>query len=60
MLEEFGRGSSFTSLVLLGEKVLSREIFRLADLGHLRRMLGPRAVALPTHAFFADDLMVFN
>ncbi|KAL6146659.1 hypothetical protein ACLB2K_057337 [Fragaria x ananassa] len=46
-------------LFCLAEEVLSRGILRLVDLGHVQTISSPRAVKVPSHVLFADDIMVF-
>jgi hypothetical protein len=43
----------------LAEDVLSRSISRLVDNGVLDLMRGTRHVNVPSHSFYADDLMVY-
>ena len=46
-------------LFCLAEEVLSRGILRLVDMGHVQAISSPRAVKVPSHVLFADDIMVF-
>ncbi|GAU50263.1 hypothetical protein TSUD_409090 [Trifolium subterraneum] len=46
-------------LFCIAEEVLSRSISLLVDNGKLDCITGTRGMSLPSHAFFADDLMIF-
>lgn len=46
-------------LFCLAEEVLSRVITKLVEDGIFAPMTGPRGLRIPSHAFFADDLMIF-
>lgn len=46
-------------LFCLAEEVLNRGIQNLVAVGHVQIMVGPWGAVMPTHVFFADDLMVF-
>jgi hypothetical protein len=46
-------------LFCIAEEVLSRSISLLVDNGKLDCITGPRGMSLPSHAFFADDIMIF-
>ncbi|MCH95958.1 RNA-directed DNA polymerase (Reverse transcriptase), partial [Trifolium medium] len=46
-------------LFCLAEDVLSRNISKLVDEGKLELIKGTRHVNVPSHAFYADDLMIF-
>jgi mannosylglycoprotein endo-beta-mannosidase len=46
-------------LFCLAEEVLSRSISRLVSQGNLNQIKGTRNVRVPSHSFYADDLMIF-
>jgi hypothetical protein len=46
-------------LFCLAEDVLSRSISRLVSQGKLNLIKGTRQVYVPSHSFYADDLMIF-
>jgi hypothetical protein len=46
-------------LFCLAEEVLSRSISRLVSQGNLTQIKGTRNVRVPSHSFYADDLMIF-
>jgi ribonuclease HI len=46
-------------LFCLAEDVLSRSISRLVDHGKLNLIKGTRNFHVPSHSFYADDLMIF-
>jgi hypothetical protein len=39
--------------------LLSRSIYRLVSQGHLSQIKGTTNVRVPSHSFYADDLMIF-
>jgi hypothetical protein len=46
-------------LFCLAEEVLSRSIANLVSQGSLNLIKGTRNVSVPSHSFYADDLMIF-
>jgi hypothetical protein len=46
-------------LFCLAEEVMSRSISRLMSQGTLNQIKGTRNVRVPSHSFYADDLMIF-
>ncbi|KAK2424264.1 hypothetical protein QL285_034644 [Trifolium repens] len=46
-------------LFCLAEEVLSRSITKLVSQGSLNLIKGTRNVMVPSHSFYADDLMIF-
>jgi mannosylglycoprotein endo-beta-mannosidase len=46
-------------LFCLAEEVLSRGITRLVSQGNLQLIKGTRDVCVPSHSFYADDLLIF-
>jgi hypothetical protein len=46
-------------LFCLAEEVLSRSISKLVSQGSLNQIKGTRNVRVPSHSFYADDLMIF-
>jgi len=46
-------------LFCIAEEVLSRNISKLVDLGKLDLIKGTRHIQIPSHALYADDIMIF-
>jgi hypothetical protein len=46
-------------LFCIAEDVLSRSIFKLVEDGNLNLIKGTRNFRVPSHSFYADDLMIF-
>jgi hypothetical protein len=46
-------------LFCLAEDVLSRQISKLVSEGKINPIKGTRHVRVPSHSFYADDLMIF-
>jgi hypothetical protein len=46
-------------LFCLAEDVLSRQISKLVSEGKINLIKGTRHVHVPSHSFYADDLMIF-
>ena len=46
-------------LFCIAEDVLSRNISKLVDLGKLEHIKGTRHIQIPSHALYADDIMIF-
>ena len=49
----------FLILLCLAEDVLGKSISKLVDEGKLERIKGTRNIYVPSHSFFADDMMKY-